>query len=217
MGDFGEPMVVSQTFAQLEEEGVFAGVGEVAHFDAGGIAPPTRAAAGDGENPAAVALGEEQGFVFGGIDGIDDGIEALIENFRSGFLRKKLRYNGDVAGGVDGAGAFGHGLGFLASDLAVHGVELAVDVGDADFIEIHESEVSDAGSGKRLHGPGSHAADADDGDSCSEEAFQRRLAVEPGDAAKTMEDGIGHGGKMRRRGFRVTTESMGRHGFLIAT
>ncbi len=36
-----------------------------------------------------------------------------------------------------------HGICFLFTDFAVHGVELSVDVGDTDFIEVDHGDVSD--------------------------------------------------------------------------
>src|SRR5690606_25580409 len=103
----------------------------------------------------------------------------------------------DVAGGVDGAGAIRHGFCLLAADLAVHGVELAVHVRDADFIQIHQREVADARAREGFDGPRADAADADDGDARVEEAIQGCLAVKPGDASEAMRDGIWHGGKMQ--------------------
>lgn len=54
---------------------------------------------------------------------------------------------------MDRADAFGHGLGLLLADLPVHRVELAVHVGDADFVQIDEGQVTDAGTGQGLDGP----------------------------------------------------------------
>ena len=213
--DFRETMIISQPFAQLQQQGVLAGIGEIPHFDAGGVAASSRSAASDGKDAAAVALREEQGFVVGGIDGIDDGIKPLIENFRRGLFGEKFRDDPDFCRRMDGTGAFCHGFGFLPADLPVHGMELAVDIGDTDFIQVHQSETANAGARKGFHRPGTDASYADDGDTGDEETVQRRLAIKPGNAAKAMGEGVWHGRKMRCRGNGVTTESRVVRVFLI--
>ena len=47
--------------------------------------------------------------------------------------------------------AMAAGLG--AADLAVDGMELAVDVGEADLVEVDQGEVADAGAGEGFDRP----------------------------------------------------------------
>ena len=150
---FRESVVVAQAAAELEEEWIHAAVGQVRHADACGIAPTASAATGDGVDFPAVAFCDEQGFVARVVDGVDDGVEAGVEDFGGGFFVKEAGDDLDFASWVDGECALGHGFGFLAADLAIHGVELAIHVGDADFVQIDECDVADAGSGEGFHGP----------------------------------------------------------------
>ena len=171
-GDGGKSVGAAQGSADLMKQGVFAGEGEVCGADAGGIPAPAGCAAGDGEDVAVVELGEQECLVRGVVNGIDDGIEAWFEDAVGGLGVEKAWFDVDGCLGMDGADALGHGIGFLSADLPVHGVELAVDVGEADFVEIDEGEVADAGAGESFDGPGADAANPDDGDVCGEEALE---------------------------------------------
>ena len=78
------------------------------------------------------------------IDGVDHRVEAIIENFCSGLFVEKFWHNFHFTVGMDGECAVCHGIGFLSTNLAIHRVKLTIDVGDADFVEVDESEVADA-------------------------------------------------------------------------
>lgn len=80
------------------------------------------------------------------VDRIDDRIKAGVEDFGRGVFGEKLLTNLDLGIGVDRSGALGHGIGFLSADLAIHRVELAIHIRDADFIEVDECQVADARS-----------------------------------------------------------------------
>ena len=79
-----------------------------------------------------------------GVDGIDDDIEPGAQELIGILFGIKRLFFHDEAIGIDGVDAVGHGGGFEASNLAVHGVELAVDIAEANFIEIDQSQVADA-------------------------------------------------------------------------
>ena len=80
------------------------------------------------------------------VDRIDDRIKTGVEDFGRGVFGEKLLPNLDIGIGVDRSGAFGHGIGFLSANLAVHRVELAVHIRDADFIKVDKCQVADARS-----------------------------------------------------------------------
>ena len=46
-------------------------------------------------------------------------------------------------------------------EVAGDGVKLAVDVADADFVEVHQGQRADPGAGQRLDPPRADTADAD--------------------------------------------------------
>ena len=104
-----------------------------------------------------------------------------------------------IASRVDGPRPVRHGIRLLAADLAIHGMELAVDVGEADLIQVHQCQVADAGASQRLHRPRADATDADHGDPGFQETLQRRLPIEPGNAAEPVVGiWLRHAGKMSR-------------------
>ena len=105
---------------------------------------------------------------------------------------------------MNGSCAFGHGFGFLSSDLAVHGVKLSVDIGHTDFIQIDQSQIADTRTRQRFHRPGPHTAHTDDRDPGQKKTLQRRMTIEPRDAAETMRDGIRHARKLSVLQERVT-------------
>ena len=158
---------------------------------------PARAAARHGEDSAPVALGDEQRFVAREVDRIDHRVEAGIENVRGGFFIEKLRDDPDFTDWMNGARAIRHGLGFQAADLPVHRMQLAVHIGDTDFIQIDERQLADAGAGERLHRPRANSAHANDRDPRDQETIQRRLTIQPGNAAKAMLEGVGHARNMQ--------------------
>ena len=78
-----------------------------------------------------------------GVDGIDDRIEATVQNLIGCGILEEARDHRHFAIGMDRPDPLGHGLRLLAADLAIHGVQLAVDVGFTDFVQIHQSQLAD--------------------------------------------------------------------------
>ena len=70
----------------------------------------------------------------------------------------------DLALGVDALDALGHDGCFWFSDSFRKGVNLAVHIGQAEVVEVHEGELANARTGQGFRCPGSDATDADDGE-----------------------------------------------------
>jgi len=87
---------------------------------------------------------------------------------------------------IDRTDALGHRRRFLSPDLAVHRVELAVHVGDADFIEINHTDTADPGTRQPFHRPRSHPADSDNHHPCRHKALQRAHSVKPRDSTEAV-------------------------------
>ncbi len=185
---FGKAVVISQVAAELMKQRIDAAVGEIRHADAAGIAPTTSAAADDSVGFPAMTFSDQQRLMLSVVDRVDDGIEACIQNAAGRFFVEKFRDDLHVALGVNRQGALGHRFGFLATYLPVHGVELTIDIGNADFIQIHEGQMTDARAGERLDSPRADTADADDGDPCFQKAIQRRLTIKPRNPAEAVVD-----------------------------
>jgi len=78
------------------------------------------------------------------VDGVDDVVESRIENLIGITFSKKRFEAVDLAIWVDGLNSARHGGGFLSANLTVHRVELAIDVGDADFVEVNHRDLPDS-------------------------------------------------------------------------
>ena len=141
-----------------------AGLRQVADAHGRQFAPSARAAAGHHGNMVFVAAHEQQHLVRHVVNGIKDEIEFQREQFDGGLRVEKFLLRRHAAVGIDGADAFGHHLDLGAAHGFGERVELAVDVGHADFVQIHERQRADAGTRQRLRRPRAHAADADDTD-----------------------------------------------------
>src|SRR5690554_266121 len=72
-------------------------------------------------------------------------------------------------------------------------MELAVDVGDADVVQVDEGNPADSAASQGLRRPGADPADADDAHMGSRQNIQGVLAVKPLDATETLRVIIGHG------------------------
>jgi hypothetical protein len=182
----GELMLFPQVAAHFRQQFVVAGFGEIAGAHPGAIAAAPRAAAGDDREIFCAALREQQNLVGHAIDGIHDEIVFRGEQFVGRFGVEKAGFAGDAAFGIDGADALGHDLHLRAANGFGEGVELAVDVGDADFVQIHQSDRADARAGQGFGGPSADPANANHRDMRRAQPRQARPAIEPGDAAKTI-------------------------------
>ena len=184
--DGGEAMVLPEVFAELVEESVLSGKRQISHTDPGRIALATCATAGDDGKPALPAFRDEQGFVFHGVDRIDHPVHLAAENLLHGALGEKPLDYLQFAVGIDRPHPLGHRRGFLSPDLAVHRVELAVDVGDADLIEVDHTDLPDPGPRQRLDRPRSHPSDPNDNDTRSQKVIQSLPPVQPCYPAKPV-------------------------------
>ena len=70
----------------------------------------------------------------------------------------------DSGFGVDAPNAFFHDRDLRCADIAAEGRQLAIDVGDANLIEIDEGEFADAGAGEGFGCPRAYPADSNDAD-----------------------------------------------------
>ncbi|CDB30049.1 unknown [Firmicutes bacterium CAG:137] len=69
----------------------------------------------------------------------------------------------DLAAGGNVPDPVGHHLGLVLPQGRVEGAELAVQIGEAYGVIVHQSQLPHAASGQRFDGKASHAANAEDG------------------------------------------------------
>ncbi|MNH23980.1 hypothetical protein D3C79_838930 [compost metagenome] len=87
---------------------------------------------------------------------------------------------------IDGANALGHHLGLEATNSPLHGVDLAIGVGDADIIHVDQGDLVDAGTGQRLRRPGADPAYPHHADFRLVEGTERALTIKTGNAPESL-------------------------------
>lgn len=149
----GKAVSGAEFFAHEHEEAVARAATEVIDADPGGIdaasCPPDRKK----RAPEVTGGGEEVGFLADAVDGVDDeGIGRLKKSFGIGFAVEGRFFVNDNPR-IDGAEAIGHDLDFRGTDGFLKGMGLAVDIGQADIIKIHQGQGADTGAGEGFGDP----------------------------------------------------------------
>ena len=86
---------------------------------------------------------------------------------------------------VYGENPAGKHFDFGSAQLAIEGVDLAIDVADANIVHIDESQLADARAGERLYRPGANSAETYDADVGIAQSSQAGASEEPGDSAES--------------------------------
>ncbi|MNE51700.1 hypothetical protein D3C80_1463390 [compost metagenome] len=87
---------------------------------------------------------------------------------------------------IDGTDALGHHLCLETADRALHGMDLAIGVGDTDVVHVDQGDLVDAGPSQRLGRPGTDATDPDHTDFRLAEGAQRTLTIKTGNAPESL-------------------------------
>src|SRR5690606_29288394 len=127
------------------------------------------------------------------VDGVDYEDELRGQLRGDILLGQKGLHRGAMTAGVDHPDPLRHDHHLGLAHAAIQGMELAVDVGNADIIQINQGNPTNAAAGQGFRRPGADPADADDADMGSRQNIQGVLAVKPLDAAETLGKMIGHG------------------------
>jgi len=86
---------------------------------------------------------------------------------------------------VYGENPAGKHFDFGSAQFAIEGVDLAIDVADANIVHIDESQLADARAGERLYRPGANSAETYDADVCTAQSSQAGASEQPGDSAES--------------------------------
>jgi hypothetical protein len=115
-----------------------AGESEIDHLNRCRVAASARCTGRHHRDIPILALGQEKCLERRAVNRIQHGIEAGIKNFVSiGFEEECLKRT-NVTVGIDGLNSARHDLDFGFAKLPIHCVELAIDVADADIVQVHE-------------------------------------------------------------------------------
>jgi len=143
-------------------------------------------AGGDDLDLAPLAPGDQRRLGRHAVDAVDHRVQLHSDVLSHGLAGDEVGYRMDHTGRVDGADALGHHLHLGLADTAGDGMHLAVDVGDADVVQVEQGNLPDPGACQRFGRPGTDAADADHGHMGGLQAREAFLAVEAGDTAESF-------------------------------
>ncbi len=164
---------------------------EIGHADLRGIHLRGRAHRRHDRDAAPEALGDEMAFGLQVVDGVDDEVDGALEDALAGLGRVELGQGDDLGARAHEAQTLLHHVHLALADRALHRVQLAVGVGDADLVEVDEGELTHAASRQRFRGERSHAAHAHDHDVTRHEPVQSRLAEEASRAIEAAVRAVG--------------------------
>lgn len=176
----------AQFLAHDARQAACAGREEVADNNAGRIDLVRRPHRGNDRDSLLLAALQE--IELGGdvVDAVEDVIVAALQQFAGVFLRIKLLDRFDRDGRIDRPAALGHDHGLALANGAIEGMQLAVDVGQADGVEIDQGQPADAGAGQSLDSIAAHAAETEDRDGGPGQAVQCVCADQEFHAAEAV-------------------------------
>jgi len=139
-----------------------------------------------------MAGSEEVTFGTDRVNRIDNSVGGCGEEVFRIFFGVESLLNMTADFGIDLEDSFGKNGRFGSPNGVGGSVNLTVGVGEAEVVEIDKRELSHAGAGEGLDGPGSYSAESNNHDVCFGESLERSDAVKSSDAAKAVEIVLGH-------------------------
>ncbi len=179
-------MQPAQVGAHLGGQRILNGLGQIGHGDLRRVHLPTGATRHNHRDLVALAEGNQRHLGLDRVDGIHHIVKLPLDMFGQVVGGNEVIHLDHLAIRVDGTDALGHHLRLEATDRALHGVDLAVGVGDADVVHVDQGDLVDAGTGQRLCRPGADAADPDHADSRLAEGTKCTLTIKTGYAPESL-------------------------------
>lgn len=127
---------------------------------------------------------DQGGFDSETVYGIQYIIKVLMDQLRQIVGGYKILNDVALAVRINGLNAAGHHLTLGLTYRFAGGMELTIDVGDADIIQIDQSQGSDTGSSQRLGCPGTHSTNTYDADMGLFQPVYSSTAIEPTASSK---------------------------------
>lgn len=119
------------------------------------------------------------------VDGVDHIVEAVIEVLGSILGGHKVIDQRQIAVRGIAGDARTHGFDLGLTERGIGGLDLAIDVGLSDMIQVDQGQTPDAAARQSFRRPRAHAADAHDTDVCRRQPGLSILAIEACQAAET--------------------------------
>src|SRR5690606_37012568 len=112
-------------------------------------------------------------------DGVNHEVRGWIEQRIARLGVVELLHGADLGGGVNQLQSLRHHRYLVTPHRALHRVELAVVVGDADLVEVDQRKGPDAAASQRFGGEGADTTDANDHHVFAHQTVQTGLREEP--------------------------------------
>ena len=109
------------------------------------------------------------------VDTVNDIVGLALQQHRRGSLIVKVSDGLNFCLWIDLLQALGQDVGLELANRPLHGLKLAIAVGDANFIKIHQPQLTHAGTAQSLGRQRTHPAQSDDHDFCAQQS--RHLLV----------------------------------------
>lgn len=193
-------MVAPESSAQAGQKTIMRDAAEVPDSDGGGVASAAGSPADDDGDARHMASRDHAGLVGHRVNGVEDDVgpspvvlRVRAEEAGQRGLRDKLDAGLDGNAGLDVTQAPGHDVGLGEAEGGLEGMKLAVDVGDAHLVKVHEGDAPHAGASKGLGSPGSNASDPSHKDMGGAQSRERGATVKPGNASKAKAEVVGVG------------------------
>ena len=174
-----------QRFAHALEQGVVRGLGEIGGHDGGWVAAAPCPAHRHDRRAAAHAKRDEVRLDLRAVDGVHDPRKTGRQDLFRVTLEEEGMQRVDLAIRVDDLDALFEHVDLRPAKGPVVSVQLAVDVGDADVVEIHDRQAANAGPGQGFDGPRTHASHPDDAEVGMLDALGGRETKQAADAAES--------------------------------
>ena len=153
-----EMLVALEAVAQGTSEGVALHLPELGDLNACGVKFQGGTHRGEELGTRLASHEDEEGFVLEGVDGVDDVVVAAEVELVGGLFRENLLQGGDVCRGIDAEETFLQSFHLHLSNRLAGGHQLAVDVGDAHAVAVHDGQMPDAAAHEALGTPGADAS-----------------------------------------------------------
>ena len=177
-------MLLAQPVAQLGQQGVMGGLGQIIDINQMGQPFATRCTRRDKNYSGPQGPIGHAGLGSHLITGIDDGVHAWGQQLGPIVVLDKFLNGMNLAVRVECMNAVSHGENFGLANGGVFGLYLSVDVGFANVVQVNECQLANATARQCLGRPGPHATDTDHSHMGAADTVRASLAVQASQAAK---------------------------------
>jgi hypothetical protein len=154
----------AQLAPHLLQQPIMAREGQITNLDGQRILAATCPAGRNDWDVPLFAPGNQQRFSRRTVDRVQNIVEPSFQNLGCIGFQKKAMNSMDLAVWIDRPHPPLQYLHLRLAQLAVQGVELPIDVADANVIQIDQRQATNAGTSQRLDGPRTNSAQANDTD-----------------------------------------------------